>query len=680
MLKIRAIRLEVNTNNGPYGAEYEFANGLNIIRADNTTGKSTLFQAILYGLGMEQLLDGQNEKTMQAVLKDTVEYPVDQFHTVISSFVYLEIENERIVTTKRSVKQEGRSGKLIDVFEGSLIVNQETKLIPKPMYVHDSGGASNELYGFHAFLEEFLGWKLPEVQSTSGELRKLYIQSVFPSFIIEQKSGWSDFLATVPFLGLKNAKNRLVEFVLGLDVFDLEIKKQILNQRKQTLIDKWKNLHKQILISSEKGGVNINNLPNYPEILSYTTPIGFYMIKNEYSMSLLDYYEEEKLELSVLENQPTSFNKVKDIEQIQRRLTESENKLEKVSVAFDMVSSEINLDKRKLERYEKQLIELEDDLIKNKGAKKVYELGAIVPIRLAEGFCPTCHQEVKDTLLPQDLEQTPMRIDENIKYLEAQRKMILAYLGAHKDSINKKTSLYNNYHRLMNEELRPTIRNLKKELVEDVRTPSEIEIERKLKHRARVKFYGELIEELYGYVSDFQELSISWALILNETDKTPKDAFSVSDKKKLQLFEDSFKRLVSKFGYRSKPTSAIRISLDNYLPEIQGDVMRYNIRFDSSASDLIRCIWAYTCSFLNVSDSFSNTNHPRFLSFDEPAQQNMANADFRSFLQELSNYKNCQILVFASFNQSDDLYRETTEGIDFTLHWIQDRLIKPLNP
>jgi len=212
MLKIRAIRLEVNTNDGLYGAEYKFADGLNIIRADNTTGKSTLFQAILYGLGIEQLLDGQNEKTMQAVLKDTVEYPANQFHNVISSFVYLEIENNKIITTKRSVKQEGRSGKLIDVFEGSLIVNQDKNLAPKSMYVHDSGGASNELFGFHAFLENFLGWRLPDIQSTSGELRKLYIQSIFPSFIIEQKSGWSDFLATVPFLGLKNVKNRLVEF------------------------------------------------------------------------------------------------------------------------------------------------------------------------------------------------------------------------------------------------------------------------------------------------------------------------------------------------------------------------------------------------------------------------------------------------------------------------------------
>jgi DNA repair exonuclease SbcCD ATPase subunit len=680
MLKIRAIKLDVNTTSGFYGAKFEFSEGLNIIRADNTTGKSTLFQAILYGLGMEELLNGTNEKTMQAVLKDTVEYPEDSFHKIISSFVYLEFENNEIITTKRSVKQDGRSGKLIEIYKGSLIINEEKNLISQPTFVHDKGGASSQHHGFHAFLERFLGWDLPKVQSTKGDLRKLYIQSIFPSFIIEQKTGWSDFLATIPFLGLKNVKNRLVEFLLGLEVFELEIKKQELSEHKQILIEKWKNLRTQTLILAEKGGVNINNLSNYPEILSNSTPISFYMIKDEKILSLVDYYEEEKLELSTLENTSSASLKTgKNIDLIQQKLEESQEELEKVSIAFDIVSKELRMDKLKLKRYQKQLEEVEDDLQKNKGAKKVYELGATIPIKLAQGVCPTCNQEVKDTLLPQDLRQQPMRIDENIKYLEAQKKMIVAYLSVHEKSVVDKKRIYNRYQYLMNYELRPLIRNLKMELVSDIRQPSEIEIENKLKKRSRVKFYNELIEELYNKISDFQELSNLWKRLNEEINKFPMDTYSIEDKNKLKIFEESFKKLVKNFGYRSKPTSLIKISLDNYLPQIQSQLMRYNIRFDSSASDLIRSIWSYTCSFLNVADKYPNTNHPRFMAFDEPAQQNMANKDFKSFLQELSNYKKCQILVFASFNQSDEVYKETTEGIDFELHWIKDRLIKPVN-
>ena len=56
MLKINAIRLEINTTGGLFGAELSFVNGLNIIRGNNSTGKSSMFQAILYGLGIEELL------------------------------------------------------------------------------------------------------------------------------------------------------------------------------------------------------------------------------------------------------------------------------------------------------------------------------------------------------------------------------------------------------------------------------------------------------------------------------------------------------------------------------------------------------------------------------------------------------------------------------------------------
>jgi predicted ATPase len=70
MLKIRALKIEVNTTSGLFGAEFNFSNGLNIIRGDNSTGKSSLFQSIIYGLGFEELLGGKNEKTMQSALKD----------------------------------------------------------------------------------------------------------------------------------------------------------------------------------------------------------------------------------------------------------------------------------------------------------------------------------------------------------------------------------------------------------------------------------------------------------------------------------------------------------------------------------------------------------------------------------------------------------------------------------
>lgn len=681
MLKIKAVKIEVNTVKGLFGADFRFDEGLNIIRADNTSGKSTLFQVILYAMGLEQLLDGMNEKTMQAVLKDRVEFPDKNFHKVLSSVVFLELENgnQDVITTKRTIKWEGRSPKLIDVYEGSLIIGRETELEPKPMYVHDSGGASNETYGFHLYLEEFLGFDLPIVQSIKSGLRKLYIQSIFPAFFIEQKGGWTDFLANIPYFGLKNAKNRVFEFLLGLDVFEIENKKQNILNRKQQLIEKWKNQYSQLSKAREKGGVNINNLNSFPEILSTTSPINFYMIKDDRNISLIDFYEEEKEELLELEKNDININSENNVIEIEAQLNAAINKLSKTSVAFDIISSDLILGKKKLEQYQEQLSSVLKDLEKNKGAKKIYALGAEVSIQIADSHCPTCNQTIRDTLLPQDLEQTPMRIDENISYLEAQRKMIEAYLNAHKNNLKEKETQYKSFLNIMNNELRPEIRSLKNELISDTKLPSEFEIEKKLKQKSRVKFYGELIEELFLLADEFEELSRDWATILNEEQKIPKDIFSQKDRKKITLFENSFRKLVTDFGYRSKSINNIKISMDNYLPEIKSDTIRYKIRFDSSASDLIRTIWAYTLAFFEVSQVFENTNHLGFFAFDEPAQQNMSNEDFKKLLEVTSKYKDCQILIFASFNESDEVYKATTEGIGFKLHWIKDRLITPIS-
>src|SRR3954464_12127707 len=137
MLKIRAIKLEVNTTTGLFGAKHEFTTGLNIIRGDNSTGKSSLFQSILYCLGFEELLGGKNEKTMQSVLKDQVEFPRNTLHNITQSFVYLEIENKEIVTIKRSVASPTRKSQLIDVYHGALLTGDSQALESRQTWVHD---------------------------------------------------------------------------------------------------------------------------------------------------------------------------------------------------------------------------------------------------------------------------------------------------------------------------------------------------------------------------------------------------------------------------------------------------------------------------------------------------------------------------------------------------------------
>ena len=678
MLKIRALKIEVNTVDGLFGAEYKFSDGLNIIRGNNTSGKSSFFQSVIYALGFEELLGGKNEKTMQSVLKDQVEFPRGTRHNITQSFVYLEIENKEIVTIKRSVSSNTRKSQLIDVFSGALLTGENQALESRQMFIHDAGGASDELYGFHLFLSEFLEFNLPEVVTAKGDLHKLYIQQIAPAFIIEQKTGWSDFFATMPYFGMRNTEQRVVEFLLKLDVFENEKRKQQLSSAKQNLTARWENLQTKLQNLTDRCGGKLIGLDNHPSIINSYGGIYISVIKDDKPIPLADLNELQKKELQELEAKQTvtvgdNLNKNEVV------LNKLNDKLNQLSLNYELLSPELNFDKEKLKQYEKQIIAVEEDLRKNKGALKVNKLGGELPTETANSICPTCEQELKDSLLPSDIKQVPMRIEDNISYLDSQERMIKVYIEGQQKNIHEKENKLKEYQ-IDIFEIRQQIRDLKKELIQDERLPSVIEIEKRIDLKRRVEFFNKTLENFSPLIDDLKNLSSEYSRILSHENNLPKDFFSDLDRRKLTSLKNNFISLLKVFNYQSKPFDAIRISQETYLPVAQKTDAEqfYNIKFDSSASDFIRCIWAYTTALLKTSIEF-NTNHPQLLIFDEPKQQDMSMQSFRSFLTELSKFTNQQVLLFASFENSDSSFNEATKDLTFSLNKIEELLIKPIS-
>lgn len=319
MLKIRAIQIKVQTDSDDYECNFQFDKGLNIIKGDNTSGKSTLFQAILYGLGMEELLGAKNEKTMQSVLRDIVEYPKDTFHNVIQSLINLEIENESIITTQRVVKHSKKNAKLIRIFKGGLLTNPNDSYEFVDTWIHDKGGATNTERGFHYYLEQFLGWDVPDVVFAFNDIRKLYIQTIFPSFIIEQKSGWSEFLATIPYFGIKQAESRAVEFLLGLDIFDTKKNRQLIKEHKGELTQKWGILYNDLHYLSRRGGVEIMGIDKKPHEIEEVNSIYPFVYKDDRKISLSDFMSSLNIEFEEINKIPIESLK-KDLEAVNRKI------------------------------------------------------------------------------------------------------------------------------------------------------------------------------------------------------------------------------------------------------------------------------------------------------------------------------------------------------------------------
>lgn len=191
-LKIRRLQLRAHTGQGLYGADMRFNNGLMVIRAENSRGKSTAVQSILFALGLERMITTQPASALTSAMRDRLIYePSTKAETeVASSHVKVEIEglDGAVATVTRWVVDQNLGTNLVRVHHAAL--DDITTTTPSDdYYVGRTGGASRER-GFHVWLAQFIGWTMPELPAREGRTSQLYIEQVFPLLFVEQRRGW----------------------------------------------------------------------------------------------------------------------------------------------------------------------------------------------------------------------------------------------------------------------------------------------------------------------------------------------------------------------------------------------------------------------------------------------------------------------------------------------------------
>ena len=258
-LRIQQFKIRLNTSNGEYGFECEFKSGLNIVRGNNSSGKSTLVNALIYSLGMEEILGGKGEKTLPYALKDYVENEGKDKIKIVSSYVYLQISNNKndVVTLKRAINSSDKDTKLIEVIQGSYITYPDDAYEVAPKYLHDKGSAQNAESGFFSFVEGFVGLNLPSVPGSNGGEVKLYIQTIFSALLIEQKRGWTDYIANTPYYAIRDVRTKIVEFLLGLDVFENDRIKASLISNMTDIQSCWAEEKVKIRLLEEEHSISV---------------------------------------------------------------------------------------------------------------------------------------------------------------------------------------------------------------------------------------------------------------------------------------------------------------------------------------------------------------------------------------------------------------------------------------
>jgi hypothetical protein len=650
MLKLRHLRIRVETSGPECGTDIEFTDGLNILRADNSSGKSTCMQAIIYALGLEGMLSAKRDVPLPHAMTDLIEIEGTEY-LVQESWVALEIENSRgeVVTVRRSVKSSSRDRALIEEFEGPCLTESRPLVHSRDYFVRRAGAAQRE-QGFHYHLAQFLGWSLPMVSRLDGSEVPLYLECLFPYFFVEQKHGWSGIQARIPtHFMIRDVSRRAAEFILALDEYEAILKKQRLDAAAAIMESEWRQTVERMAGVAKGGSVVLRGFPTKPTENPAITPDAV-IATSEGWISVDAGLERQRARYAELEDSaiPTTEE---DSGPLEIRISELQDQLVVINSLSASNLSDLQDAVSRKDGLELRVEALEEDLQRHKDAALLRRLGSRhASIISGDAHCPTCQQSLPDGF---DITLTPMSPDESITYIEQE---IRTFRAMYEDISRIVEVNQSKLAGLRNEgsQIRREIRAAKQSLTSPNGTPSIAAVAERVRLEDSITVLERIQEELFGTTEELKARSASWRANREALRSLAGRERSPRDRTKIEALESSLREQLAAYHFHSLAPGSIDIDPDTYRPTHEG----FDLGFDLSASDMIRVIWAYLQAFLETSMRF-DTNHARLLVFDEPRQQETNRMSFAALLARAArNGRLGAQIVFATSEE-----REALEGM-----------------
>ena len=636
-MRFRRLTLRAQTTDGPYAVTLDFPDGLVVIWADNSMGKSTCVRSMLIALGMEAILTySQSELPVSPALKSCLESERGE-HTVLESEVFLEIENSRgeHIVTQRTIKGE-RDKNLITVHEGPALSSPGTVAVTRDYFVNREGAVTRE-NGFHHFLAGFLGWSLPAVQSFDGTERPLYMQCIFPYFVVEQTRGWSTVQPPLPTqFRIRDAHKRAVEFLLNLDAHQVALMRQELLIEKVRIEADWKAHVTQVLQLAEMASGIVQSLPRQPTSSWPPRVAPSLMVPSgDAWISLAARLQGNRTELSQLVEQ--EIPRVQEIASAaQVELNQTERQTRNKQALFSRLLDALEMEQDEVNRLEHRLAAIDEDIQRHKDVRTLQRLGSRQGSSLDVGHCPTCHQPVQDSKNPLLADQTVMSLEDNIQFLTEQRRTFeLVLANARRVSEARSTQTHAANHDLVKS--RDRVRALHQTLISDGRLPSVAAIRTRMELEYSIRCDEVHLAQFSKGIEFFRELAGRWGRCQTALKALPQDDVTNTDRAKLESWSQLIRVQLAQFGFKSFAPSHVMVSPDSYRPEHEGFDLQsslgppsqttFQLQNSISASDLIRTIWAYLNGMLEMARS-ENANHLGCILFDEPRQQGTRDLSF----------------------------------------------------
>lgn len=633
-LRINRLRIVATTGDGLYGADIGFNDGLNVVRADNSSGKSTLANAILYGLGMEGMLGPSWPRPLKYALYDHLTDQNDVEHAVQESYVILEISNGRDErwTLRRQV-HGGADSDLVRLWDGWALSEPGSEVPRGDTFVRGEGSASREA-GFHTQLARFIGWQLPEVVAYDGKRRPLYMQLLFPLLFVEQQTGWTGVRDNVPaYLRIREPGLRAVQFLLGLQAADRAGAREELEATISNLRTTWATAVGEFRGSLRGESAVVHGVPETP-VASWPP---------EPQPTLMVYLEEERTPVThALANLRARLKQLREheiptvsavAEQTQNDLVAAERKHRELAAARAQLIRDVAAYEADVKRIDDRQEALRADRKRHLDAQKVIELGGTPIAGIEDGCCPTCDQHWPSHLLGGDV-QAVMSFEDNIGIIEQEQRALRSLrAGAAETLADAQARLVSISEAWF--EAQADLRALREVLVQDGRAPSAAAVRERLVIERRIERLSDLDAELESLVERLEPLADDFRRLKSLRDGLADDRLTPEDERTVATWENSILSQLRAYDFKSttgkSTTGGIRLSRSTLLPERQG----LNLAREVSASDTIRLIWSYLLGLLEVSRTH-RTNHPGLLVLDEPGQQDIVDSSVRAFMERAS--------------------------------------------
>lgn len=638
-LSLQRLKISVNTTGGTYGIDVPFSQGLNIIRAENSSGKSTFINAIAYALGLEDILGPSRKKPFPRSV-------VTALHRTKNDEKELSVKSSYVELTISS--SSGRKARLVRDITGlpdKVTVTEDGK--EEDYFLGSAGsiGSAKSQRGFHYWLERFIGWSLPTLTTFEGKPSKLYLECIFPLFFIEQKRGWSELQANTPtHYGIKNLKKSALDFILGLEDYDKQNKVAELTLISKSLINDWDLNQTAATALAEFVHAHIKVNAKISDEASSIDAFEYFVEEINSQSEINSLISALKINLSSIKDGIKTWplskeldDKITALQQINRKLSAHKQMEESERISLSKLEVKISKIKKELDSY-RQL-------------KRLQDVGSQKQVDVKFEKCPICNSAMHDALCDSNQDIQPLTIEQNVDYLKNQLDFYLGIKSNHEQKLKDLHVSIIDFG-VRQKVIENDIQTLKNDEQDHINTLIESgSLRKKLELESRIKELTKISDQLNKYNVRAHQIQNEWAVNSGALEKARKSAELSVSTKIISELEAILKRNLRKFGFDQSNINYVKISRQTLRPEFDG----YDIVADSSASDYIRIIWSYTLALLELGVKLPEVKHGGFIVFDEPRQHEANKSSFRSLLLEAEAISQSagQIIVATSISIED---------------------------